>query len=22
CANDLGSEDGYGNYYTGGLYSW
>nr|MOW18967.1 immunoglobulin heavy chain junction region [Macaca mulatta]MOW18980.1 immunoglobulin heavy chain junction region [Macaca mulatta]MOW19395.1 immunoglobulin heavy chain junction region [Macaca mulatta]MOW19541.1 immunoglobulin heavy chain junction region [Macaca mulatta]MOW19664.1 immunoglobulin heavy chain junction region [Macaca mulatta] len=22
CANDLGSEDGYGHYYTGGLYSW
>nr|MOW21363.1 immunoglobulin heavy chain junction region [Macaca mulatta] len=22
CANDLGSENGYGNYYTGGLYSW
>nr|MOW20971.1 immunoglobulin heavy chain junction region [Macaca mulatta] len=22
CANNLGSEDGYGNYYTGGLYSW
>nr|MOW18866.1 immunoglobulin heavy chain junction region [Macaca mulatta]MOW19694.1 immunoglobulin heavy chain junction region [Macaca mulatta]MOW21519.1 immunoglobulin heavy chain junction region [Macaca mulatta]MOW21790.1 immunoglobulin heavy chain junction region [Macaca mulatta]MOW22542.1 immunoglobulin heavy chain junction region [Macaca mulatta] len=22
CANDLGSEDGYGNYYTGGLHSW